>query len=468
MQIMKGSPKATALLILLDWMAATLSWGLFFFSRKLVIENQPFVANQAFTIGLLVVPLIWLLIYTVQGTYLDVLRLHRLRIVLLSLQATILGVVLLFFTLLIDDEVTVYADYYQSIFLLFIIHFSLSLLFRWILVQYWVHQIHQGTLGFSTLLIGGSAKAIQLMEELEQLPKGIGVKWLGFVNLNGVDRLPEKHIPYLGHADELEVILKKHQPQEVIVAIESSEHERLKSILALIDNGDTRIKIIPDMFDILSGSVKMTNIYGALLTEVNTDPMPGWQKIVKRLLDVVFSLVALILLIPFYLFLAIWVKTTSKGPIFYTQERVGLKGKVFRIIKFRTMYTDAEKLGPQLSRENDPRITSAGRIMRKMRWDEFPQFWNVLVGEMSLVGPRPERQFFIDQIKKIEPQFNHLTQVRPGLTSWGQVKFGYAENVEQMLRRMKFDLLYLRNRSLGLDFKILLYTVIIIFKGTGK
>lgn len=166
--------------------------------------------------------------------------------------------------------------------------------------------------------------------------------------------------------------------------------------------------------------------------------------------------------------MAFMVKISSKGPIFFTQERVGLNGVPFSIIKFRTMYIDAEAKGPQLSSENDPRITSFGKYMRKLRFDEFPQFFNVLKGEMSLVGPRPERQFYIDQIVKVEPQFLQLTKVRPGITSWGQVKYGYAENVDEMLLRMKFDLLYIKNRTLSLDFKIMLYTILIIVKAKGK
>jgi exopolysaccharide biosynthesis polyprenyl glycosylphosphotransferase len=222
------------------------------------------------------------------------------------------------------------------------------------------------------------------------------------------------------------------------------------------------------MYDILSGSVKMNNIFGVVLIDVNPEVMPVWQQAIKRFFDVTLSLLAIIVLLPVYIVLAIGVKLSSPGPIFFLQERIGLNGRTFQIIKFRTMYVDAEKQGPQLSSANDPRITGIGRFMRKSRLDEFPQFVNVIIGDMSLVGPRPERQFYIDQIVPIEPQFLQLTRVRPGITSWGQVKYGYAENVEQMLQRMKYDLLYLNNQTLALDFKIMLYTVLIVIKAKGK
>jgi exopolysaccharide biosynthesis polyprenyl glycosylphosphotransferase len=267
---------------------------------------------------------------------------------------------------------------------------------------------------------------------------------------------------------EIEQVLESQQVEEVIIAVESSDHDRLKDIIARIDNGKIRIKVLPDMYTILAGSVEMTNIYGALLIEINPDVMPYWQRAIKRLMDIVLSFIALIALIPFFIFSAIAVRLSSPGPIFFLQDRVGLNGKNFKIIKFRTMYVDSEKSGPQLSSEGDPRITPIGRFMRKTRLDEFPQFVNVLLGQMSLVGPRPERQFYIDQIVQVEPQYTHLTRVRPGITSWGQVKFGYAENVDQMLQRMNFDLIYLKNRSLVLDIKIMFYTVIIVFKAQGK
>jgi exopolysaccharide biosynthesis polyprenyl glycosylphosphotransferase len=339
---------------------------------------------------------------------------------------------------------------------------------RMIYVSFIVNRIQSNKYGFRTLLIGGSEKAVSIYNEIINLPKGIGNQFVGFVNLNGIDRLLENQLKYLGHADNLEKVLAENQIEEVIIALESTEHERLRALISRIEGSDVKIKIAPDMYDILSGSVKMNNIFGALLFEISTDDMPIWQQIIKRILDVLFSVIAIILLIPLYIFLAISVKFSSPGPILFLQERIGEKGVPFKIIKFRTMYVDAEKLGPQLSSSNDPRITKIGRFMRKLRFDEFPQFFNVVIGDMSLVGPRPERQFYIDQIVKIEPQFLQLTKVRPGITSWGQVKFGYAENVDEMLQRMKFDLLYLKNRTLALDFKIMLHTILIILKAKGK
>jgi lipopolysaccharide/colanic/teichoic acid biosynthesis glycosyltransferase len=158
---------------------------------------------------------------------------------------------------------------------------------------------------------------------------------------------------------------------------------------------------------------------------------------------------------------------SSRGPLFYKQERIGKNGKPFTIYKFRSMYVDAEQNGPELSSEKDPRITPFGRFMRKSRLDEIPNFINVLKGDMSLVGPRPERQHFIDQIIEKAPQYIQLLKVRPGITSWGQVKYGYAKNIDEMVRRMKYDLIYLDNMSLYVDFKIMIYTFLTILKRKG-
>jgi len=459
----------TFLFILLDLLTASLAWGVFYYLRKIFIEKTDFQSNPTFFAGILVIPLIWFLIYFMQGTYHDVRHLHRLKVLGLTFFGSLIGTFVLFFGLLLDDEIVGYQEYYKSLVILFLLYFISTTTVRMMLTSWVVAQIHNRKSGFRTLLIGGSEKAVSIYNEVQQLEKGIGNEFIGFVNLNGIDKLLENELPYLGHADDLESIMENCDPEEVIIALESTEHERLRSIISRIDSkGNVSIKILSDMYDILSGSVKMTNIYGALLMEVNTDTMPIWQTLTKRLLDFILSLIAVVVLLPVYLTLAILVKLNSKGPILFFQDRVGVNGKIFKIIKFRTMYLDSEKDGPQLSSGNDPRITPIGRFLRKVRLDEIPQFFNVLFGEMSLVGPRPERQFFIDQISAIEPQFRQLTKVRPGITSWGQVKFGYAENVDQMLQRMKFDLLYLKNRSLALDFKIMLYTVRIVLKGTGK
>jgi exopolysaccharide biosynthesis polyprenyl glycosylphosphotransferase len=254
----------------------------------------------------------------------------------------------------------------------------------------------------------------------------------------------------------------------VIIAVESGDHKDLENILSLLEDTEVNVNIIPDMYDILSGSVKMNSIYGVPLIRVNHEIMPAWQFSVKRMIDVAVSFFALVILSPFLLFVMFAIKLSSKGGIFYSQERIGKYGIPFRIYKFRTMICDAEKNGPQLSSAQDDRVTKIGRFLRKTRMDEIPQFINVLKGDMSLVGPRPERAYFIELITQRAPHYSHLHRVRPGITSWGQVKFGYAENVDQMIQRLKYDILYIENMSLAMDIKILFYTIAIVLKGSGK
>ena len=460
----------TILLVVFDFLTATITWFLFYVYRITEIENAELTFKEGFFNGIIIVPLFWMFLYALQGTYHNVLRNYRLKTIKHTLFGTIIGVIIVFFAVLLNDfeHLYLYQQYYKLFFVLFILHFSITLLPRFIMTTIHVKSIHSGKFGFKTIIIGGSSKAVEILNEIRELKPASGHHFVGFLNINGNDYDLKESLPLLGHLDEVETILSDEAIDAVIIALESTDHERLKGIITQLSSYNIRISIMPDAYDILSGQVHMNSIFGALLLTTDSSNMPDWQISTKRIFDIMASAIALVLLIPIYIILAISVKMSSKGPIFFTQERVGKNRQPFNIIKFRTMYVGSEKDGPQLSSSNDNRITKVGKFLRKTRLDEFPQFWNVLIGDMSLVGPRPERQHYIDEISKHDPQYLYLHKVKPGITSWGQVKFGYAENVEQMVQRMKYDLLYIRNMSIALDLKIMFYTVAIIFKGKGK
>ena len=455
--------------LLSDWLSAVFAWSIFNFFRKNIIEKQPFEIDENFKLSIVIIPIIWLLLYFAFGAYKNVYRRHRIKEVSQTLLLTLIGTFFIFFAFLLDDQNPRYQDHYTRIVGLFGIHAIVTFIPRFVITSVIVNKIHQRKIGFATLIIGSNIKAVEIFQELKNMKKSTGHQLIGYVSTNGAtDKMSETNLTKLGDYKDLENIISKKNIEEVIIATEPKEHDKINKIINDLADLNVKIKVITDMYNILTGSVKMNSIFGALLIEINPEIMPAWQKSLKRFMDVSISIVAIILLSPLYILLSILVKLSSKGPIIYKQERIGLNGRPFYIYKFRSMFKDSENKGPQLSSQHDKRITPVGKLMRRSRLDEIPQFFNVIKGEMSLVGPRPERQHYINLILEQAPHYKHIKKVKPGITSWGQVKYGYAENVEEMISRLKFDLLYVENMSLLLDFKILFYTIIIMLKGSGK
>ena len=459
-----------------DAFAALVAWAVFFFYRKLSIEHNRFddvnlvFQDRNFWWGIVLLPIAWCCFYAILGTYKNVFRKARLKELQMTFWASLIGVIVIFFALLLDDNIYSYRTYYVSFLMLFVLHFALTYIGRLCITSRTARLIHTRKIGFPTLLVGSGEKAYNTYLDLDSQAVYSGNLFVGFIKVNGyIDERLAQAMPYLGDTEAINSLIEKYNIEEVIFAIDDRDDTKITQIIRLLDSRDDVIlKITPNMRDIVYGSVKLNSIFHSPLITINPRPMEEWQYSVKRLMDILLSLLALVLLSPVFLVTAIIVKCTSPGPIFYAQERIGYRGKPFKMHKFRSMYVDAEASGPALSSDDDPRITPFGRIMRKYRLDEIPQFYNVLKGTMSLVGPRPERQFFIDKIVERAPEYMLLHKVKPGITSWGQVKYGYAENVDEMEERLRYDLLYLENMSLATDIKILLYTVLIIFQGRGK
>lgn len=462
--------------LFLDFFAAALAWAIFYVYRKEIIEPQyfggwdvPFELTPQFYLGLLIIPSGWISFYYISGFYKNIYRRSRLLELGQTFTTSLIGVTVLFFAFILDDWIESYKNYYQLFGTLFALQFTFTYFFRIILTTQTIHKIHRRKIGFNTLLVGNNEKALRVYQEMNSHIRPAGNKFIGFVNVSPKSpELLNKHLPFLGTLDNITNILEQHKIEEVILALETSEHKKLSEIVTSIENRQVTIWGIPSLYDLLSSVSKNNTIFGTPLIKISNGLMPAWQENTKRLLDVLLSLLAVVLFSPIFLILAIAIIINSKGPVFYKQERIGRFGKPFHLYKLRSMVIDAERDEPILSTTNDNRITKVGKFLRKTHLDEIPQFFNVIQGTMSLVGPRPERAFFEKQIIKRAPHYTQLHKLRPGITSWGQVKYGYASTVDEMIERLPYDILYLKNISLYLDFKILIYTIMVSVRGSGK
>lgn len=460
-------------LVVTDWITANLSFFIFDIVRSLYSSASgdimqkilEFINLPKVRIEQAVVPIVALGIYWLTGFYNRPFDKSRMSELLNAATSACYCTVIIFLALLTDDQGANVTANWLLIMWLFLIFFIITYAGRLLVIQSQIRLFKSGRWIERTVIVGSNKKGLEIADKLQNGKSTRSQKVMGFFRIpEEVSDTDVKSYPL----DEIERFCSKHEIDQIILSPDTTDDQKVLSLLYKLFPLDIPVRLAPDTLNLMTSSIRLKDIYGQPFVDLTHSNMDDASINIKRMLDVVMSALTLIALSPLLICLAVWVKLDSSGPIFYRQKRIGLRQKEFEIIKFRSMMEDAEKDGPSLSDDDDPRVTRAGRIMRKYRLDELPQFWNVLKGEMSIVGPRPEREYFIKQIIQFAPYYTLLFQTRPGITSWGMVQYGYASKVEQMVERSKFDLIYISNMSLLVDLKIMLYTVLTILEGRGK
>ena len=456
--------------ITFDVLASLVVWLLFMLFRKIFVDAQVFsnvkifVPNYDFLSGFIFFPLSCLFVHSLSGYYRRPENQSKTTAFVTTFIATAIISITIFFVLMLDDIVISYKYYYYSFLVLFGLLFTFILFARLVIYGQIQHGFKTKKWTINTLIIGTGKNAAKMAEDIEKNAEEYTLK--GFISVeNQPNEVPKDAV--IGYFNNIGEVVDKYEIKNVIISLDNTDEYQLFKLINALYKHDVDIRFTPRLYEILTGGTRIKMLGVNPLVNITNLNMPDWQFSVKRYFDILVSLVALILISPVLLYFIVKVKKDSPGPAFYLQERIGYLGKPFKIIKFRTMYIDSENGTPQLSSANDGRITPLGRMLRRYRIDELPQLLNILKGDMSIVGPRPERKFYIDQIIEEAPYYCLLYKIRPGLTSWGPIKIGYSDTVEKMIERLNYDIIYLDNMSLLNDLKILFQTIEIIFKGKG-
>ncbi len=448
-------------LILSDLLFINLAWIFYYFFR---IESGwiKYANPPSFLLPLIVVYVYWIIIFSFAGLYEHWFVRSRFDEFASVFKAVSFGCFILFFLIFIDDFMNNAPIISRFLILIYWLVMVVSVSTGRIIIRSIQRNLLQKGIGQrNTYIVGNGDKARELRNMIGRFPQ-LGYRILGLISpYSGNDK------DTAGSLENIQKLIKENEVSEILIALEPKEKEKLIDILRYCTEEKVNMKILPDMYEIVSGMAKTNQIYGVPLIEVMPDIMSVSGKLTKRILDVSISFFTLLFLSPVLILVSVLIKLDSKGPVFYRQIRVGRKGKEFQMYKFRSMIASAEEYGPEWSGENDPRITRTGKILRRTYLDEVPQMINVLKNEMSLIGPRPERPYFVEQLKKEIPYYYKRLTVKPGITGWAQIKHKYDSSLEDVKTKIQYDFYYIENMSLKLDFKIMINTIIVIFLMKG-